>query len=313
MADCIIRFTGLCAFVPNKPLDQTPETMCAVLVDGRNLAGAQKALDGTELRRHRGFVLFDLRNLPSGYNGSKRHDGVWYMERQQIVIKTDDKTPLDTRSYKASIDTNFNIDEPNSGEETSFSWVAALTKLMPNYATIDTKCISTDMAEVPDSVLAQLFFNTGVLTAEEPALQVWSVSGALSTEFTRQPLAHEAVLTLTGVSKLTFEAKGFPGTKGGVDDKLELVPNSLGKIEITIANLCDENPLRWPRDPTPRDDDDFKWYYQLMTTAQQDAIDVKRRGAPLPTPIPERQPSSNVAGVNCFSVRVAADPLVKMP
>ena len=307
MADCIIRFTGLCAFVPNKPLGQTPERMCAVLVDGRK--EGTKALDGTELRRHRGFVRFDLRNLPTDYKGTKEHHGVWYLERQRIVIR-DDAKPLDTTSYKPGIDANHDLDKVAAGEETSFSWVPGLTKLMPSYAAIDPECVSTNVATVPDTVLAQIFFNTGKLTVEKPPPQVWSISGALSTEFTRQPLAHEAILTLSGVTQLTLEAKALPG--GGVDDKLDLVPGALGKIEITIANLCDDNPLSWDRAPAVRDDDDFKWYYQLMTTNQQDIIDVARRGAPLPAPIPQRQPSPNVAGVNCFSVR-AADTSFNMP
>jgi hypothetical protein len=305
MPDCIIRFTGLCALVPNKPLDQTPERMCAVLVDGRNLLGATKALDGTVLRRHRGFIRFDLRNLPTDYKGNEEHHGVWYLERKRIVIRDDTKA-LDTTSYIPGIDTNFDISATSTADETSFSWVAALTKLMPAFAAIDPACVSTNIASVPATVLSQVFFNTGKLTVEKPTPQVWSVSGALSTQFARQPFAHEVVLTLTGVTQLTLEAKDLAG---GADDKLELVPGSLGKIEITIANLCDDNPLRWPHDPSPQDDDDFKWYYQLMTTAQHASINKQRRGAPLPTPIPERKKvSPNVTGVNCFSVRVADTP-----
>ena len=310
MADCIIRFTGLCAFVPNKPFGQDPENMCAVLVDGRSLVnpntlGVKKALDGTKLRRHRGYVLFDLRNLPTDYKGSKEHHGVWYLDRQRIVIK-DNQSSLDTKSYIPGIDTNYDIDKVGAGEEASISWVAALAKLMPNYATIDPACVSTNVADVPDTVLAQIFFNIGKLTVKEPTLQIWSVSGALSDQFARQPLAHEAVLTLSGVTKLTLEAKALPG---GVDDKLELVSGQLGNIEITIANLCDENPLRWLRTPSPEDDDDFKWYYELMTKTQQTKINKKRRGAPLPAPVPERKKlPPSATGVNCFPVRTGDTP-----
>lgn len=309
MADCTIRFTGLCAFVPNKPLGQAPERMCVVLVDGRK--EGTKALDGTKLRRHFGFVRFDLRNLPPGSNGPKEHHGVWYLDRKQVVIYSDDATPLNTASYVARIDTEYDITTPNSGEERSLSWVPGLTKLMPAFSAIDPNCVSTAVASVPNTVLAQVFFNTGILRAEEPASQLWSVSGVLSPQFARQPLAHEVVLTLTGVTKLSLIAKALPG---GDTETLDLVPGPLGKIDLTISNLCDENPLRWPRSiPSPRDDDDFKWYYELMTRTQQIAINRQRRGAPLPIPVPERQKlGPNATGVNCFSVRTA-DASFNMP
>lgn len=303
--NCTIRFTGLCAFVPHRPLQQAPERMCVVLVNGKS--EGTRAVDGTELRQHLGFVLFDLRNLPPGTAHPKQHQGVWYLDRQRVVIDTDG-ADLDTTSYIARIDTEFNISAPQAGETTSFAWIAGLTKLMPDFSAIDPSCVSTNdvSAPPPASVLAQVFFNKGRLSAEEPANQVWSVSSALSTQVTRQPFAHEAVLTLTGVTRLRLAATAMPG---GLNDVLELVPGPLGRIELTIANLCDDNPLRWPRSPKPADDDDFKWYYELMARPQQTQINQRRRGAPLPTPqLERRRLGPNATGINCFPVRVADIP-----
>jgi hypothetical protein len=113
------------------------------------------------------------------------------------------------------------------------------------------------------------------------------------------------VLELSGLTGLTLSAAALPG---GEADWLELVGGEGQTIEVTIANICDENPLFWPRSaPVPKPDDDFRWHYELLVNTQKDEIDRRRRGASLPFPIPEMSRVGSAAtGVNCFPARFAA-------
>lgn len=303
--DCRIKFTGLCAFVPNKPLEQAPNKMCVVLVDATDKpTNPVRALDGTPLRRHRAYVLFNLKNY-AGFTGKPTGEakGVWYLQNQRVSLDLIGGQTFDT-NYLKSADDKHDINVIDPVEEENFAWVAGMTKMAAKFPAMDPLAVTTTP---PQSVLAQILLTKGSLRVNRPERQVWCFPKVLSGDVIRRPIAHEAILELTGLTQLILQADALPG---GASDSLELKPPVPGqRVEITVANLCEDNPLLWPKPPAPKDDDDFKWYYQLLTGTDQANVNRERRGLALPAPLVERTSSGpNATGVNCFPVRFADIP-----
>ena len=120
----------------------------------------------------------------------------------------------------------------------------------------------------------------------------------------RRPVAHEVVLELDNVTGLTLRADALPN---GQSDSLEITAPEEETAKLTIANLCDENPLFWPKSPVPKDDEDFRWHFELLTDAHKKAIKKYLLGSSLPIPRPEMIPvTPSATGANCFKARFPA-------
>jgi hypothetical protein len=301
--DCRIKFTGLCAFVPNKPLDQSPDKMCVVLVDGTQAdATPIQAIDGTILRRHRAFLVFDLKNLP-GFppQRPKEGKGVWYLEQQRLTLDLGGGGQAFSTTFDATIDATPDLTGPSPGQENSFSWVANMVKIAPTHAKMNASSVTTTP---PAEVIAQVILDQGTLATSQMEKIRFCFPNTLGPDILRKPLAHEVTLTLTAIPKLIVNAT--PLAAGGVPVSLELQQAAAGEpIEIEIVNLCEENPLRWPKvSPIPQDDEDFRWYYQLLDAAEQGRVKTEIRGLSLPIPFKEKaRILPAVTGVNCFPVR----------
>lgn len=302
--NCTVKFVGLCGFVPNRPIGlPSPygaDRMCAVLVDG-SAADTQvvRAIDGFRLRRHVAFVMFDRKDVV-GSAPNPKGKGIWYLEKQRVTIDAPGAPALQP-IYTEGIDARLDVDAPLPGEEQDLAWVAGMNRIAPDFESMDRSAVTT---APPDSVIGQVIFSQGRLRAGLIEKQVWTVPKTLSAEILRRPLAHEVVLELAGITSLTFKAEALPG---GQVDSLSLYADNNMTIEVTIANLCEENPLLWPKhSPVPKPDDDFRWYFQLLDQAQKGEIERRRRGASLPIPSPEMNRLGSAAtGVNCFSTRFA--------
>ena len=83
-----VKFSGICTFVPNRPLDQGPTRMCILLpdADSDSIYIREGAADGKDLQRHRGFIRFNLRNLEGMQELPQQDDlsGLWYLGRRQL-------------------------------------------------------------------------------------------------------------------------------------------------------------------------------------------------------------------------------------
>ena len=301
--DCHIKFTGLCAFVPNKPLDQTPDRMCVVLVDGTHADDFPiQALDGTILRRHRALLVFDLKNLPGFSPRPHEGRGVWYLEQQRLTLDLGGGGQAFSTTFNATIDNTPDLQgPPTSGPADSFSWMANMVKIAPRHSKLNASAVTTTP---PPEVIAQVILDRGTLATSLIEKIRWCFPNTLGPDILRKPLAHEVTLTLTAIPKLVVNAAALPG--GGVPLSLELQPAAAGEtVEIEIVNLCEENPLRWPKtNPLPVDDEDFRWYYQLLDANEQATVITELHGLSLPIPFKEKARTlPNATGVNCFPVR----------
>lgn len=303
--NCRIKFTGLCAFVPNKPLPGT-ERMCVVLVDGTGAdATAIRALDGTVLRRHRAFLSFDLKNLP-GFTSQrpKEGKGIWYLEKQRLTLDVGAGGQAFSTTFDPAIDAAVDHAGPTTPQEArSFSWVADMKKVAPAHSKMDANAVSKTP---PAEVLAQVILTKGTLFTSKIEKVRWCFPNVLGPDIIRKPVAHEVTLELTSIPKLIINAAKL--SPSAVPVSLELQPATTGEdVEIEIVNLCEENPLRWDRhNPQPKDDEDFRWYYQLLEPSERAKVKNTIRGLSLPIAFKEKSSLLPAAtGVNCFTVRFA--------
>lgn len=75
--------------------------------------------------------------------------------------------------------------------------------------------------------------------------------------------------------------------------------DEIPSISLTLANLCNENPLEWKEygAPTPtRSDEDFKWLYRPFRSVTGEPVEI--------LPIPRRPDKAPLGGENCTGTRM---------
>jgi hypothetical protein len=104
----------------------------------------------------------------------------------------------------------------------------------------------------------------------------------------------------------SFDLVATPLKQGGVPLLQSLIPSSGSWVEISIAELCDVNPMQWPskRDAIP--DKDFKWHFEMLDNAAYTSLKqyMNNLGLELPYPIPKGKPGGR--GINCFPTTAPA-------
>jgi hypothetical protein len=245
-------------------------------------------------------LAFDPKNIP-GFT-PRPHEGkaVWYLEQQRLTFDLGGGGQPFSTTFDALIDNAPDLPGPPTD---SFSWVANMIKIAPSHSKMIASAVTS---APPPEVIAQVILENGVLATSLAEKLRWCFPNTLGPDIIRKPLAHELTLTLTGIPKLVVNAA--PLAVGAVPVSLELQPAAAGEaVEIEVVNLCEDNSLRWPKtNPHPVDDEDFKWYYQLLDVAEQARVKTELHGLSLPIPFKEKAkvlPSAN--GVNCFPVRFA--------
>jgi hypothetical protein len=278
-----ISFTGICAFIPNQ--DSTRDVkMCVALPDVRG----EKSLENPNfvrppassfarkrLKRHMGFMNFSPADLSAVDAGKVSDDlvGTWLLDKHRVVIKASGA--------------------PNPYE--NHAPLADLGKVAPGL-NVDTDLVS----ETPRSVVAQVLIDQGLLNGASN-LGSWTFPTTLSGGSPEaRAIASEVVLSLKDLDKFSLQCTSIIGdtTK---DRTWEFHRNS-GTVKIVIANLCDENPLRWPTTKEEAEpDEDFELYYELLFNAfDRFSLQGKLLGLSLPIPFPATGAAAgNGQGVNC--------------
>jgi hypothetical protein len=284
-----IRFTGICTFVPNSEEGKTK--MCVVFPDGTGTKQkVATALDGSDLKRHVGYISFNLHDVKGANWALEDAKVLWYLSGQRLVIKTEGAE--------------------NEYDDSDLRYIAELEEVVPDLANVYPEFLSEKPnATYPKSVLAQFLIDAGTLTTgTEDTTRLWAFPNTISKkEIKEVHLKHEVSLEFKGLTGASLWATAFEGgtSKGwhfeGEQDKW---------VDIVIANLCDENPLRWITDQSILPpDEDFKWHYRLLDKAQE----IKRELKSLDLPIPYMfKDSVNGQGVNCPPSKASESPLTSL-
>jgi hypothetical protein len=284
--DLEVRFTGICAFVPESDFNGTsqPQRVLAVLPYGffEDVSRPRDAADATALRRHRAMVQIKAENL-SGLTNSKLDATLtWYFENQRLTFRpTDGPTSLKTHDLSNIIN---------------------MEVVAPNFAKVDPAKLDPTLG---GQEVTQVLIDRGELTQEAPANEFWTFApNPLSMDTSVTQISSAIILTIPGLSKIELVAQPLGG---GTSLVQELIPTG-PKISITIANLCESNPILWPtKNFKALPDQDFKWYFQLLSAT--DRIDLIRtlRGFSLPIPRPLGIP--NGQGADCSPAKMAPTPI----
>lgn len=275
-----VKFTGICTFVPNS--GDGPVRVCVLLPDGRSNKEVldYRALDGAALRRHLGFILFRLYDLKGAKWAHQDAQVIWYLSGQRLTLSWDGGA------------NDFTDD---------LQYIAKLEEIVPEYASVAPIHLSgnpnCETADEPDAqkILAQFLIDSGILTTGgEDSTVSWVFPATVSGEPVEANLTHEVFLELRGLTRASITATNFEGSTSkvwhfeGAEDQW---------IEITVANLCDDNPLRWhtENDRLPPDED-FRWHYQLLERKE----DLRDALFSLDLPIPYMAKiEGNGQGRNC--------------
>ncbi|HEX3526768.1 MAG TPA: hypothetical protein VH988_06855 [Thermoanaerobaculia bacterium] len=282
-----LAFTGICAFIPNKLSPEEEKTrMCVVLPDGRSDKAIGKfGEDGMPLRRHKGFIQMKARQLaaiPPQIAAGMPDDAelICYLDRHRVTFGcTADEQESKLDSLMGSPDS-----------------LAPLESLVPQFSALDPEIISPNP---PAKVLAQVFLSQGFLRGLPKEQRARWVFPSLLTANrpSTKILSHEISLEVPYLEKFSIATTRFGELKP--EFCWELVSRDGEDVTVTIANLCDENPLRWKTlDAEQKPDEDFRWYYTLLTVTDQRALFQSLGGLPFPIPLPSlSQP--NGQGANC--------------
>ncbi len=286
--DLRVVFTGVCAFVRNA--DNTKKTKaCVVLPDGRDtkLFKEEESADGRPLRRHRGFLQFKASHF-TALAGNQDPlfpdaDVIWYLDRHRLTFLT---MPADRKR------------KPVSFTEVGTNRIANLDMIVPKFSELDPDALGE---QPPATVLAQVLLYEGSLSTNQD-FRRWVFPPTLAGRVLNPALSHEVILTIPGLDQVDVIASPFE--EGRPATRWSLTGPDKSEVTITVANLCDDNPLRWEtaeRDRNP--DEDFRWYYRLLAPGAQTDLNNDLRGLPFPVPQPLPETDGNAQGMNCIPLQ----------
>ncbi|HVT60348.1 MAG TPA: hypothetical protein VHR45_18390 [Thermoanaerobaculia bacterium] len=331
-----VRFTGGCAFVPDRPFKNEPKQVMVVIPDGESQSSG---LDSKGLNRHRAFVRFNLRDVIGMPKVPKSTQGIWDLGRKPRTklgrargegaspsppegwegdrgdaggdpIDASRRPPPPHRSafhpsgspqavaaeQKKLVQTRLTLSVKGGPSNLTIGDVARLADMGPivdGYYSIDPDATSW---KPPKSVLAQFVIEKGRLYTGGYQ-GTWVFPKYLCKEnVVIEEMSNEVILDVKKVAEATLIAKPL---SGGGAKRLCLAPGTGRWVEITVANLCDNNPLEWPVDTgTAQPDQDFRWFFELLSEPDRQELGDIIKGLYLPHPWP--QPDDNGQGMDCF-------------
>lgn len=285
-----VVFTGVCALVRNE--DETKRgSMCIVLPDGRSRLPFRRgeSIDGQPLKRHRGFMQFKINQLAALVPNNplpSDADGIWYLDRHRVTFHT---VPADRRRDSLPL------------VDAGTNRIAKLDWIVPDHSDVDPHILSE---YPPDTVLAQILLHEGILSNNTATVK-WVFPPTLSGRVLNPALSHEIILNVPDLDRVDVIATPFDK---GQPARWTFDRSQDRDVTITFANLCDNNPLRWETEEVERSvDDDFRWYYRLLSGSAQEGLSQQLRGLPFPVPqpVPRALEESNGQAINCIPAQVA--------
>jgi hypothetical protein len=279
-----VAFTGICALVPNAN-ENAAERMCIVLPDGRGQeSGSSYGYKSVEppsssfgeqpLRRHQAFVISRVRDMYGGAAFSEELLCLWYLQRHKVTFRVEGAA----NPYQENLTTAANLGD-----------------VIPGYE-FDQNIVGNSALRA----VAQIFIDKGRLTGNPPQ-RSWVFPNTISQHIITGPLSDTVTLNLEDLDRFAVVTTSI---ENGDQKMWEFRPPNGGSVSLTIANLCDDNPLRWTRVSGQEllPDYDFQWYYELLTDEAKLRLTSSLLGLPFPVPHPLGQP--NAQGINCLPAQV---------
>lgn len=289
----IVKFTGICSFVPRDITGGQKLAYCVVLpnawYDERRRICAdpnKKGVDGlSDLRPHRAFMRFDASRVKGAPAIFDDITGVRFLESERILfVPTASTTPDFKEGDIRGLAT--------SGDITSTTPTNLLS--IANAVNTPTYC----------GVAAQILIENGELSAPYGALKWTFDNYLLSGPPKDKKLCHEVKLDFGAIDSLKLQVRDLFNNSVKRELFFDSADNS-NPLEITVANLCLHDPLQWEpasHRNNPVDDEDFRWHYEVV----DDPVALQAALNGLRAPIPRATGLPNGNGFNCFPKQFAA-------
>jgi hypothetical protein len=265
-------FTGICAVVPDNS-DLGKATRAVVVMPGAEPAGPRKpALDGAELCPHYASVWS---YLDSSGKPTSTPVKLLSLAQRRLTFVIEEANP------------GLNRFQVVSGGAAGVDNLLKLEYAAPDYRLLDPACVDFPP---PPFVQAQAAFARGTLRSVR-ASNAWRFPRTLDGDGARHVCAHDAVLELKQLTRLTLVAESFDGK---LRQEIHLSP-AVGAdfVEVMVSNSCIDYGTAQPvaNGGYALPDEDFRWYYELLPRASQVAIVNLLDGLPLPFPYPIQAPA----------------------
>lgn len=281
-----VLFSGLCAFVPNKPFEQEDGPPLEVTVLLQNLlrpASLVGSPDGDALDPHfpsLEFDLADLHPLSPRKPDLRREDngkGACLLFGEDISFDLALPEGVERKlSIPATKQPETDLKQSTPENQDSLFWLARLEKAAPDQF-VDPKLLDGPLLGGEKLVLARLKLDHGFLRVSRLSERVCSFIPVDGVEPYEQQIATELALDIDGVEGPTSIVLRAPD---GLERVLMLSPVRRSRLlEIRIQNREIDDLLGIPRSLLPeRELADFQVHYNLVSSADQ--IQKTRRRFP---------------------------------
>ena len=286
-----ITFTGICGIVPRQEPPNPPEAFCVVLPNAwqPNPASPRResAIDKfSPLRRHAAFVHFSTHAVRPN-NPGRDLEGFWYLLGHRFEINP----TFATVGAPAAWGNTAGLATYQDVTSHAALLTVANAVLTPSYPMLAAHTIIANGTLSSPAGSPTWVFDNFLRASAVPA---------------QRKLNHCATVVLTDLTSLEISLTSFLGVPAGRSHTF-----SQGPVFITVANLCDTNPLQWGSIPPPSefpDDEDFRWHYEIIDNPalMQNALQaVGNLRCPIPR-LAAGRPGGN--GMNCDPIRFPAVP-----
>ena len=249
------------------------------------------AADFKPLRRHRWFVEFDARQLDPPASHPASCLSHWIVSSPGTFHRMVFKTPEDANL-------------PPLDVQDALDYVIDFAVMAPSYAAVPPAYLTWSPG--PD-VAGQIMFDKGNLIPPSPGeTSQWTYPPTLRLPNSSKvqlagTFSHRIQLQFENITSLTIEVRTG---ESEIPESLTLKGTPTEPVEVSICNLCDMNPLRWPTALPLRIDDDYRWYYELSQNKSYLPLDLI--GLDLPVPHPYGHPGG--VGQNCLETKYLPAP-----
>jgi hypothetical protein len=268
--------SGLCAYVPDRPLDpEDPPEAIGVIMP--NAMQKWTAYDSDELKPHFPMLVAPSRFV-KGANLPPNTEVVWFLERLALRFDAPQGQPADLKVVLDSNRTN-----------RCFSWAPSMKEAAPAFSAIDPSCFKRRASK--DLTSARLILKQGELASDQfrNGSNSFRFSDALGSNPNARSMAGRAVLEIRGVKH--FHVKWYKLDEvdegqdpSAVEETLELEAGNGKWVEFEVGNLCNGcMPARFDEMTSATEDRDFRWYYKLCKD-RNGISKVLKKGRLLPFP-----------------------------
>ena len=254
--DVKIVFSGLCAYVPNKPLGvaaDPPTRMRLVMPDLR----VAKKVGVHQVARHLPVLAIDPGFLAGGAGAATGSMAVLPIARREISF-----------AFKRAAGLGLSIDQSGPGTDTDFNRGPAMRDAATQHARIDGACLAP---KPPAAVGARVQVDAGHLAAHQPNKDLFYFRDEKQRLSEVKARAHEISLHFHQVTDFEIRSRDLDAAASGATPWLRVAAAAGATAELEIGNLCDGDLALYWKLPAPEaeslDDVDFAAYYLLSANA----------------------------------------------